>query len=570
MALYSCNLSSVGKTTHAVGTAGAHLRYIGRDGVNAYVLCEYMPSDPQKARSWMDGQERDDRKNARMIDKIRVALPLELNEAQRAVLINDYMAEITRGRVPWYAAIHQTGKDAHNPHAHIVLRDRDIETGKRVVCLSDSKRDWRKKGMEGDNPVDYVREKWERHTNRAYEMHGIDKRVDRRTLQAQGIDRIPTIHLGANGQHVDKFKCRPQSQDRPETTWRKEYRDKIPYTQIDQGRTRAERNAEIIDFNLERAARSKDLATALAAQAEKQLAVEDREIHCKHTAIRRRIRAQEDNVKAQHRETINTLFQQRRDKAGEATAQEKERLQASLQEMQDSHRLAAEHLQCQHDSLKARFMRGLDITGRIRKKHEKEKQNLTAMQAAERKRKERESYSDENIRVSDILNKHTLYIRQAEDNRTAHLQQLKTRHAADYEHIEREQQAQEARRDQVRIETAEKARLYKQAAKAKQQESKTQQRPTQARSSPPPKNDNTRTAKPNNGGIQAKPVTQPFNREAEQPAAPKPNEERKTLSHADIQAARDEAMKHGVVQTREERIAELQQQMWKRDRGYER
>jgi hypothetical protein len=30
MAIYSCNLKSIGRTTHQAGTAGAHIRYISR------------------------------------------------------------------------------------------------------------------------------------------------------------------------------------------------------------------------------------------------------------------------------------------------------------------------------------------------------------------------------------------------------------------------------------------------------------------------------------------------------------------------------------------------------------
>ena len=144
MAIYSCNLKSVGRSTHAEGTAGAHLRYIAREGAEPTVTAHAMPANANDARAWMDKQEREDRKNARLIDKIRLALPIELTPDQRHEMTRAYVEELTQNLVPWYFAIHQDGKDAHNPHAHIVIRDRDIETGKRVIGLSDSPRDWQK------------------------------------------------------------------------------------------------------------------------------------------------------------------------------------------------------------------------------------------------------------------------------------------------------------------------------------------------------------------------------------------------------------------------------------------
>jgi hypothetical protein len=253
MAIYSCNIKSVGKKTHATGTAGAHVRYIARDGANADIAAHHMPQSPKAAQNWMDAQEAEERANARMISKIMVALPVELSEPQRHALVRDFVQELTHDRVPWYFAIHQSGEDAQNPHAHIVLRDRDIETGKRVLMLSDSARDRIKAGLP-ENGVEWIREKWEHVCNLHLEQAGHAVRIDRRSLEAQGVDREPTIHLGTAGQRVDEFATRPESQAKEENTKLKHYRDEIPYPTIDQGRTRKERNAEIISFNASRIA----------------------------------------------------------------------------------------------------------------------------------------------------------------------------------------------------------------------------------------------------------------------------------------------------------------------------
>ena len=77
-----------------------------------------------------------------------VTLPREIGAVQRAELIREFGEAVTGNRTPWVAAMHDMGKDAQNPHAHFIFRDRDLETGKRVLKLSDNKRDREKAGLE--------------------------------------------------------------------------------------------------------------------------------------------------------------------------------------------------------------------------------------------------------------------------------------------------------------------------------------------------------------------------------------------------------------------------------------
>lgn len=297
MAIYSLNVASIGKTTHAAGTAGAHLRYIARPEACSHLDGRYMPLEANAARSWMDAAEAQDRKNARVLDKLRVALPRELSQAQRAELLREFCDDITGGRTPYLAAIHQTGADAHNPHAHIVVRDRDIETGRRVLKWSDSARDRKKDGLP-PNAVDHIRERWEILANRALERAGLDARIDRRSLEAQGVDREPTIHVGPRANQVDDMVQRPESKM---VIDRRGGRDRpIDYPMIDAGRTRKERNAEIVDINLERAARSPDFATRARAQLAREQIARDRNLERtlvvearRRTLEARRLRAEE-------------------------------------------------------------------------------------------------------------------------------------------------------------------------------------------------------------------------------------------------------------------------------------
>jgi hypothetical protein len=185
MAIYSLHHGAIGRSTHKSGTAGANIRYITRPEAASAVMAHAMPADRHQARYWLDRQEKADRKNARVCDKLMVALPRELHPLQRHKLVRDFLAKLTDNQVPWYAVIHELGKDANNPHAHIIIRDRHITTGKRHMQLSE-------KGS-----TERIRLEWEEAANAALAKAGQEARITRLSLKDQGItDREPSQHRG--------------------------------------------------------------------------------------------------------------------------------------------------------------------------------------------------------------------------------------------------------------------------------------------------------------------------------------------------------------------------------------
>lgn len=363
MAIYSCNLASIGRTTHASGTAGAHLRYVSRDGAKPVVQAHVIPLDASAARTWMDREEQNSRSNARLLDKVRVAIPRELSDEQRVALVRDFVRDLTSDRVPWLFAIHQSGKDAHNPHAHIVLRDRDLETGKRRLRLSDNARDREKAGLV-PKAVDWIRERWEHHANAALERAGIAERVDRRTLKAQGIDREPTIHLGPRGQHIDEHVQRAISKKRVNGSGRE-----IDYETIDRGRTRKERHAEIVDMNLERLARSPDLETRLRAKFEREQARLDRQLDSELAALARNRTREERALKRDFRARAATLKSERKDDYNRAAELQRQSLRGKVKILRTRQRDERATLRRKHASVWSRFRRAVDWTGASRQKH---------------------------------------------------------------------------------------------------------------------------------------------------------------------------------------------------------
>ncbi|MEM7061118.1 MAG: MobA/MobL family protein [Pseudomonadota bacterium] len=442
MAIYSLNLASIGRTTHAAGTAGAHMRYIGRPDAQPALVAEHMPTDPTEARTWMDQAERADRKNARVIDKVRIALPRELTPEERMQLVQDFAADLTKGRVPWYAAIHASGKDAHNPHCHLVIRDRDIETGKRVVRLSDSARDRTKAGLE-PKAVEWVRSKWEDHANRALERAGHDARIDRRSLEAQGIDREPTIHIGPQAQHIDKRVNHPESKIVTTGNGRV-----IDYPMIDAGRTRQERHAEIVDFNLEKDARSPDFRTRETAKFQRDQMAKDRALENQLIAdarrrtleerrYRSRIRAELDDVRALHRDEGRAMRQMLRD---DWTTK-----RSSLTVRHQAERSA---LDLSQGKFSARFMRLVDITGRTRKRQDGDQATLQARHKAERGELVLAHRENRSLHSGAVRSRYADMKREVAARYRPGLLTMRDRHHAADEDADQERQKRAAERDQ--------------------------------------------------------------------------------------------------------------------------
>lgn len=236
MAIYSLHHSSVGKSTQAEAyTASAHIKYITRASVLSRVAGERMPTSSGHAMRFLREAENGDRKNARVIDKIMLALPRELNAQQRLALVRGYAEAITKGKASWLAAFHERGKDAQNPHCHLVIRDRDHETGKRVF------------GMSEKGSTERLRLLWEKQANLALQQARREARIDRRTLKAQGIERTPTIHEGVRGRrmHRQQRQVRSRPRTRRNSALAKSRTRKVDYPRIDRGHSRCAYNERI-------------------------------------------------------------------------------------------------------------------------------------------------------------------------------------------------------------------------------------------------------------------------------------------------------------------------------------
>ncbi len=445
MAIYSCNLKSIGRTTHAPGTAGAHIRYIGRPDADPVLLSEHMPYEYRAARNWIDAAERSMRKNGRVIDKLRIALPHELDEEQRAALVEAFMAELTGGRVPWLAAIHQRGKDAHNPHVHIAVHDRDIETKRRVLRLSDSARDRRRAELPGPKAVEWIRERWETVCNEALASAGIGARIDRRTLVAQGEKRQAGIHEGPRARHIDGTVKRPESQRRINGAGRL-----IDYPSIDRGRTRREFNAHIVDLNLERAARSKNRVTAVWAQFEKDELARDRALEERLVAEQRARSAERRTASRLSLDRIRGLRARRDEERRGATERVRRKFNPRRDAMREAQRKERAALKDRQSRLRMRLLRLLDITGITRRRQEAARKLLSSEHQQARKALTRRYVSARASAERVVRTRYATLIDAEQQKRRASLLHIKERHADAAQAAERDRQQREIEREHAR------------------------------------------------------------------------------------------------------------------------
>jgi hypothetical protein len=200
---------------------------------------------------WNAAELAEKRKDARTAREWIIALPSELDTEQRAALARDFAQAL----VTWYGvaadlAIHAPDRegDHRNHHAHILTTTRQVSRGpdgalilgdKALIELSD--RALRERGLRcAADEVQAVRELWERTANAALERAGVEARIDARSLQAQGMDREATQHLGPVASEMER---RGKASDRGDGN----------RTVLVHNTERVRLAAEIIDLQAERA-----------------------------------------------------------------------------------------------------------------------------------------------------------------------------------------------------------------------------------------------------------------------------------------------------------------------------
>lgn len=188
-----------------------------------------------RARLWNAVEAAEKRKDAQLAREIQLSLPHELNDAQRAELVLDFVrAEfVSRGMIA-DIAIHAPGRegDDRNHHAHVMLTMRELTP----EGFGPKNREWNTPAL-----LEQWRERWADFQNRSLERAGSSERVDHRSLEAQGIDREPEPKLGPTASKMEREGKDSERGDELRAVWKRN-------TQ----RAELKREAEVIDLALER------------------------------------------------------------------------------------------------------------------------------------------------------------------------------------------------------------------------------------------------------------------------------------------------------------------------------
>lgn len=216
MSIYHLNLSAISRSAGRTAVAAAAYRagvalsdprtgevhdYTRKGGVvdSVIVMPQGCTWQPTRQELWGAVESHHNRGDALPARDIDVALPHELDAAARKRLAVD----LARGLANHYGvavdvALHAPDKQGNgkNWHAHVLFSACAVgqsgELGKKVALLDPIAA----KRAKQPNAAELLRPYWEKLVNRELERAGLSQRVDHRSLEAQGIERQPTVHLG--------------------------------------------------------------------------------------------------------------------------------------------------------------------------------------------------------------------------------------------------------------------------------------------------------------------------------------------------------------------------------------
>ena len=172
---------------------------------------------------WNAVEKMEKAKNSQLARDIEISLPRELPFSRQKQLVIEFVSQtfVDKGMC---ADICFHDKLDGNPHAHIMLTMRPInEDGswgqkqKKVYVLDEhgnkiydkKKRQYKCKTVPTTDwnesyKCEEWRSAWAEYVNNYLKMDGIKERVDHRSYQRQGIEQIPTIHLGPAASQMEK------------------------------------------------------------------------------------------------------------------------------------------------------------------------------------------------------------------------------------------------------------------------------------------------------------------------------------------------------------------------------
>ena len=146
-----------------------------------------------RAELWNKIELIEKRKDAQLAREVTIAIPTELSKLDQIALVREYIQTnyVAAGMI---ADLNLHHLDGDNPHAHILLTMRNLQTSPAgVVEFGLKNTDWNSKEL-----LLAQRKSWEEVANKYLAARGLDTRIDCRSLEEQGSPYIPQIHVGVH------------------------------------------------------------------------------------------------------------------------------------------------------------------------------------------------------------------------------------------------------------------------------------------------------------------------------------------------------------------------------------
>lgn len=180
------------------------------------------PAFSDRSTLWNSVELSEKSNNAQLAREVEIALPVELSREEQTRLVREYCSSqfVSKGMIADFN-LHDTG--GGNPHAHILLTMRPLDekgawlpkSKKEYVLDENGERIRLPSGRYKTRKVDLVdwnnrenaevwRRAWADLTNEFLEQNNRPERIDHRSYERQGIEQIPTVHVGVSATQMEK------------------------------------------------------------------------------------------------------------------------------------------------------------------------------------------------------------------------------------------------------------------------------------------------------------------------------------------------------------------------------
>ena len=180
------------------------------------------PAFSDRSTMWNSVELSEKSNNAQLAREVEIALPVELSGEEQTRLVREYCSSqfVSKGMIADFN-LHDTG--GGNPHAHILLTMRPLD--EKGAWLPKSKKEYvldengekirLPSGRYKTRKVDLVdwnnrenaevwRRAWADLANEYLAQNNRPERIDHRSYERQGIDQIPTVHVGVAASQMEK------------------------------------------------------------------------------------------------------------------------------------------------------------------------------------------------------------------------------------------------------------------------------------------------------------------------------------------------------------------------------